>query len=292
MKHLLNNIYYGNELPKLEAGSKSLQDWFSSAWPRLEKQERDSQDWPVLFKRVRDFFRRPRPGLFDGPITAGDGIAIAAFMSALRPKQMIEIGAASGFSSAFILDMAEGLGLLQKDEVFLQSLDIVAVRPNGNRTGDLLRTLYPQHDPHWKLHAPATSVDILNGHLERLNAGENALAFIDGGHTHPWPVTDVIAMRKQLPKGSWILLQDVQIMERWIADCVIHSVPSAEPVRGAQLAVSLWPGTKWIGQGMSYNMAAIKLDIDDEAFATYVRSALDYADEIPFEHRELLLALV
>ena len=287
MNLLLQNIFYGHELPRLEEGSSHLRQWIEQTWPKVDDVSPPNIDWPALYSHIRKFFKRPRPGLFDGPITAGDGLVIAAFMAAIRPASMIEIGTASGFSSAFTLETARAFGLTDEGKRFLYSIDIAASRDTGDRTGQLLAQHYPELLSLWKLHAPATSLDILRKSLSLPIKGP-AIAFIDGGHTHPWPVADIIAMTRMLPRGSWVLLQDVQIMERWIADCILYGAPSPAPVRGAQLAVSLWPGTKWIGQNMCYNMAALKLDADDESVSHFITNALTYTDEGPFEGRDLL----
>lgn len=288
MNLLLKNIYYGDELPKLEIGSKALRHFFATVWQRLECGGDANIPWENVYSNIRRFFKAPRPGLFDGPITAGDALAISAFMSAIRPRMMIEIGAASGFSAAFIIQTARGLDLTQGSDTFLHSLDIVTERDDGAKTGQLLLNAYPDLQDLWHLHSPATSLDLLTGALMLPDAAP-ILAFVDGGHSHPWPLADIAAMYKLLPRGSWILMQDTQIMERWISDCVRYGAPSKAPVRGVQLAVSHWPGAKWIGQGLSYNMAALKLDVTDDEFLSYLEAMLDYPDEEPFEGRGLLM---
>ena len=42
-------------------------------------------------------------------------------------------------------------------------------------------------------------------------------------------------------------------------DAVVYGVPVPRPVRGAQLALSHWPGPKVSGAGLSYNMAAVRM---------------------------------
>ncbi len=64
-------------------------------------------------------------------------------------------------------------------------------------------------------------------------------------------------------------MQDYQIVERWFADTIRFDVPMETPQRGVNLAVSLWPGSKFIGQGLCYNMAAICLDASELAIQQY-----------------------
>jgi hypothetical protein len=286
---LLKDVYYGFELDRLEEGSRTFQHWLAAAGKDHELDD-EHLDWPSLYQTVRSFFDRRYEGGFDGSITAGDGLAIATFMAIVRPRKMVEIGAASGFSASFIIDSARSLGLLTDGETYLDSLDVVARRADtGDVTGQLLRGSFPEYEHFWRLHAPATSLDLIKGRLELPISDGPILAFVDGGHDHPWPVVDIVALRQILPPGSWILMQDVQMMERWIADCILYGVPSPPPTRGVQLATTLWPGTKWIGTDICYNMAALRLDADDAAFATYVTNALYHADEVPFVDHQLVL---
>jgi hypothetical protein len=98
-----------------------------------------------------------------------------------------------------------------------------------------------------------------------------------------------VALRRRLPHGSWVALQDNQMMERWLADCVEYGVPCPAPVRGVNLAVAHWPGTKLIGTGICYNCAAIRLDVDDRQFERFVDACLGYRPEIPFDGWETVV---
>lgn len=289
-KEILSQIYYGNELNELEKGSAELRHWFERH--NVGTHRIGDASWTVLIGAVKEFFRRPRPKLFGGPITAGDGLAIAAFMAAVRPVNMFEVGAASGFSASFIIEMAQRLDLCAEGKVFLHSLDLVRENPNGNRTGQLLAESYPDFERYWQLHAPATSMDLLAGRLQLPEVSAPAIAFVDGGHKHPWPAADVLAMNRLLAPNSWMVMQDVQIMERWLADSIRHDVPTPPPVRGVQLAVNLWPATKWIGQGMCYNMAALKTDADPAQLRAFLDSVLAYPNEAEFKERDELAQAV
>jgi cephalosporin hydroxylase len=283
---LLSNVYYGDEIDQFHLGTAQIRQWFS------DERIGESVDWGFIEIATKEFFSPCYDGVFGGQITAGDGISIMAFMAAIRPVAMIEIGVASGFSSAWILQTAKKLGLLSRRK-YLFSFDLVAKTAAGLETGSFARSQFPQLIHHWHLNTEVTSLDLIRSDQryipDYVRAGPT-VAFIDGAHSHPWPLVDIIAMRNLLPKGSWLVLQDAQMMERWIADVVIFQVASPAPIRGVNLVVTLWPGLKQIGMGLNYNTTAICLDISDKDFETFVRRCMSYPDEIQFGGRDVLLA--
>lgn len=277
---LLDNILYGNELAELDDGCPPLRRAHQADVP-----DGDAGDWAEVVALTRRFFRNRRPGVFGGPITAGDAIFIAAFMARVRPVRMIEVGVASGFSSAFILHAARELGLLGED-VFLYSYDIAAKLPDGNVVGQYVERHYAEIAAHWSLNTGITTVDLLTGKAARPDIGAGpALAFIDGEHGHPWPMVDAYCLSHMLPGDAWLLMQDYQVMERWFADTIEFGVPVFAPQRGVNLAVAHWPGEKLIGTRMAYNMAAVRLR-DAAAMRAYLDRAADYDDEVCFPHAE------
>lgn len=240
-----------------------------------------------VYDSVWAFFSQRHRGVFGGPITAGDGLFIAAMMERIRPQRMVEFGVASGLSSAFILHHARIMGLALGPG-FLTSFDLMEEDFKGRRTGRLLLASYPDLAPFWRLNTRCTSLDILEGRyrFEEIGVPFDALAFVDGGHNHPWPIIDLLALRRILTPDSWVVMQDTQMMERWIADAVIHGVACPIPVRGVNLAFALWPGRKIVGHHLCYNCGAISLRTSDEEVRTFVTEALSYPDEIAFDDRQ------
>ena len=278
-RELLNNIYYGDEIEDREA----LMRWPRRAFPHLHEEQ---------FTRIEDVvyqtFSSVKEGIFDGPITAGDAAAIAVAMEHVRPVQMIEIGVASGWSSHFILTYAQAAGLLTQD-IFLHSFDILKENHYGDQIGRYVHMHRPDFTPHWSLNTEVTSATMLCGKKPiHYRTDGPILAFIDAGHEHPWPFLDLLYVYKALPKGSWVVVQDVQMMERWIADCILYDVPSPPAVRGVNYAVSHWPGTKIIGSDMAYNSAVLRLDASADQMRRFVADAKLYQHEIAFEFDHLM----
>lgn len=278
--NLLKDVYYGSELDNRRA----LMRWAETMLPNPLSAEQLER----IEKVVTAYFSKGLTGIFGGPILAGDGVAIAAIMEMVRPAAMIEIGVASGFSSAFILGYAEIAGLLKDGETFLHSIDLMKEHAPDKPVGSYLRSHYPMLEPYWDLQTEVTTATLLRGKADIKLPPGPVLAFVDGGHNHPWPIVDLIYLHKHLPQGSWVVLQDTRMMERWIADCVIHGVPSPAPVRGVDFAVSHWPGTKMFGFDTVYNSAAICLDVSQAQMGDFVRACRKYPHEIPFSDDDLL----
>jgi hypothetical protein len=285
MRDLLKNVFYGDELDALERGTSHTRRLLTAADARFRQLPPDQ--WTLVNDVLREHFSTRYEEAFDGCITAGDGWFIGIFMAAMQPVAMIEVGVASGYSSTFILRVAARLGLLRSDRPFLHSFDLMDVHANGGVTGQLLRRRHPEFEPHWALTTQATTVQMNPASLrEALPAGP-IMAFVDGGHAHPWPTIDLTFLRNGIPACEWVLMQDIQMMERWVADALIYRATIQSPIRGVQYAIAHWPGDKLIGSGLSYNMAAARLPISDANYNRFVQAMRAYANETKAEEASI-----
>lgn len=274
---LLSLAYYGTELDRLDAGTATTRSLFqrSGIGPKLE----DS-----TYQEVRDivlsFFQRPLE-VFGGPITAGDGWFIAAFVASVRPSTIIEVGVASGYSSAFLLTLGDRFRLFSPGRPFLHSYDIAKTNAQGREVGDLVSRYFGGYLQHWKLNTGKTTAGLPSGEFRDIAAGSTGpvLIFIDGGHTNPWPSIDLAYAASELPKGSIALMQDGRMMERWIADSVIFGVQCPRPVRGVQIALTNWSGKRIDGLDICYNMSAVELGPDAATLRQFINDVCAY----PFE---------
>ena len=280
-RSLLKNIRYGDELDDLEA---------LLLWPRNALPELNESQTQRVGDHVIKFFSNVQAGIFGGPITAGDASMIAAMMEWLRPAAMVEFGVASGWSSAFILDYAREAGLLPQNQPFLTSFDLCSEHQPQQKVGSYLHDHHPDLARQWTLSTEVTSATLLaDGQTQPIPHSDGpVLALVDAGHEHPWPFLDILYLWKVLPIGSWVILQDFQMMERWIADCIIFDVPSPSPIRGVNFAVSHWPGSKILGYGMAYNCAAIRFDVPEWQMRGFIAEARRYPYERPFAYEHLL----
>lgn len=209
---------------------------------------------------------------------------------------MLEFGVVSGFSYANILHFADKLGLLKDQDTFLQSFDLDDGSLSGKKVGGFVEDYYPNLLPNWKFYPGKKSLDLIKNPLDCLgNIGEikNALVFVDAGHNQPWPAIDLISIYKNFNRkeskfrGQWVMLQDVRMMERWIMDCVRFNVASPHPVRGVEHAYALWPGKKFSGINICFNMAAISLDVTKDDFVSYWKKILNYDFECNVSRSEI-----
>lgn len=278
-RELLTNIFYGDEIDN----PKALMRWSRFAFPNLAEAQ-----FSRIENVVIDFFGNLGDGVFGGPITAGDATVIATLMEHVSPERVLEFGVASGVSSAFILRYAREMGILHKGN-FLESFDISLVHAEGDPVGAYAARHHPELIRHWVLNTEVTSATLLAGRPDghRKKRGP-VLAFVDGGHNHPWPFLDILFLQKVLPKNSWVVLQDIQMMERWLSDCMIYGVAAPAPVRGVSYAFLHWPGTKIAGFEMAYNFAALKLDVSNRQMARFIDQAKKYPYETKFNFDGLL----
>lgn len=264
---LLQNIFYGSELEKLEN--------FGSVGRYLGLSA-EQQDENLAF--VRKFFQKSLKGVFGGPITAGDALFIIQFLAAARPNRMIEVGVCSGFSSAFLLQAGAHLGLARGD-TFLHSYDLLS--RHGEKQLEVGRVIKMNDLPEQKLWQLTTGMTLPQ--LAELTAAERPafdMAFIDANHQHPWPLLDILSADRLLAPGNWILMQDVQVMERWLANSVEFGAPCPRPCRGVTHVAAHWPLEKHYGTGPCYNMVALKSGLTRKQAIALKNVVLGYPSEI------------
>ena len=285
---LLGDIFFGNELEKLDRGTAKTLDMVESYLGQGASRLREKRERVV--QMATNFSKKRNRGRFGGMITAGDAVFIGAFLAGLRPRSVVELGVCSGQSSAFILVASERLGLLRDEEKFLYSIDAVThFGPDKLPVGQVVDLEYPARKPHWSLHTEHTVMAVRDPEhpiQDIKSRGGAVVAFVDAEHAHPWPLIDVAILSEWLPKGSWILLQDIQLTERWLANSIERGVPCPRPQRGVGLVFNHWPGTKFAGQEMCYNMAAIQTGISAPQRRAFLDACRSYASELEGEARD------
>lgn len=139
---------------------------------------------------------RKRPPNTRAVKTPADWLFIHDFISCLRPTSVIEIRIASGMSSALILSSMKKNGLLQEhiNDKKLHSFDILEYVPWDNEqklpVGFAVEKIFEGHNLEsvWSLNLKKTSLDLTKSLA--INLGNKPLAFVDGNHSHPWPLID------------------------------------------------------------------------------------------------------
>ena len=219
------------------------------------------EEWQVIRQLLN---KRANPS---GSLGPADCFLLAAFVSIIRPRRMIEIGTGSGFSSALLASIMQ----LQEPNLRAPWLDTFDVQTKyfGDATlpvGFEIRRLIPEFPELVRVHAPGESS--LVGKLTDKN--ELELVFIDGNHQHPCVLLDLLRIAPYLRGGSWVLLHDIRL-----GTLVEESRHTAAPlpfkaVFGAEWLFNDWPWSNIDGG----NIGAIQLPQHKKALQRFARSMM------------------
>ncbi|WP_249695453.1 class I SAM-dependent methyltransferase [Stappia sp. WLB 29] len=213
---------------------------------------------------IADFFAR-KPDGTAGSILPNDAAFLYAWMKKTRPKCVLEIGVSSGVSSAFFLESAERLGLLEHG-FRLDSIDLlehVYAAPD-DKVGWVVEAMAGRLASRFNLLTGVTAFDV-----DRL-IGEGKvhrpdLVFLDAEHAHPFPALDLAALCKVMEPDAWILLHDICLFERALRDSYRLKIRPDWMLRGVEWAFEFWPGEKFRGAGEHANVGAVRAVANVEA---------------------------
>lgn len=168
-------------------------------------------------------------------IGSNDATFITELIKTQKPKEIIEIGVASGFSSIILLESLDRY----VDKGHLHSFDILEKCHFNNSypIGFAVEELAPHLKQYWSLHTKSTGFDA--GKL--LNGRDINFLFIDGNHFHPWPTLDLLALIPAISNNSHIILHDIS--ENWAHTTNIY---------GPMHIFNLWPYEKKSQNNIGY----------------------------------------
>lgn len=209
---------------------------------------------------------QPAPSWVRGAIPPGDAAFLQAMVTAHAPADMLELGVASGVSSAYLLHALDALPAGARPRR-LRSCDITPTCYfNAARaTGEAVRTMYPQPCTTWVLDTDTDARRL----SQALPAGSVDLTFIDANHYHPWPLLDLLHVSVLARRQSWVILHDIDL-------------PRLAPqyaAWGAKWLFDEWPFEK-LGGGPQQNIGAVRLPADLTALVPLARTLLAR----PWEH--------
>jgi len=222
------------------------------------------------------------PSWAGGAIGVLDACFLYDLIAALRPTHLIEIGTASGGSTATMLRALHDhdIPLTDAQGPTLRSFDLhpfcfsARTKPVGAAIHELV--LHLAHGVSFT--TGATSLD-----AGRTLAGFNAqLAFIDAEHRHPWPTIDLLALLPAMAPGAWVVLHDIDLPAAASRYEAAHSTRVDWHHAGAQWLYEAWPFEKLAGLGKASNIGAIALP-DQPLTRAQWRSELAEVLARPFE---------
>lgn len=153
-----------------------------------------------------------RPDWVDGTVSLQDARYLFARTMAAPPGAVVEIGTASGVSTAVMcaaLELAATAGL-RPDTFRLFTYDISPhfyadpARPTGDAAWTMLA---PDLAERISFRSPATAADLIGDHPH----DTIGLLFLDANHQHPWPTLDLLAALDHVRPGGEIVLHDVNL---------------------------------------------------------------------------------
>jgi cephalosporin hydroxylase len=224
--------------------------------------------------------RAAQPGQYPfGALSPADIFFLSAVASILAPSLIIEIGTASGLSSA-LLAAAIARRFRERGEqipeTIIHTIDrkddclFDATKPIGFGVplvvGDLAK--------HVKIHTPKDSFFA----PQLAKPRSLTLAFIDANHQHPWPLIDVLNLLPLMVDEAWILMHDIRLPKIAAASRAQGREVPVEARAGAQYVFDYWPDSKIDGG----NVGAIRVPKDRSALRNFIATLLHQ----PFETSE------
>ena len=128
-----------------------------------------------------------------------------------------------------------------------------------------------------RMHAPHDSKVV----KELAKRGEFEMAFIDGSHSHPMPLLDVLRLAPYVRSGSWIVLHDIQL-----GTLGRKAIEAGQTLRwkagfGAEWLFEYWPFRKISGG----NIGAVQLPDDKSALIQFAARLMARPFEISSQDR-------
>lgn len=228
-----------------------------------------------MMELVRTLYAK-RPDWIEGYISFND----ALFLSEMLQKHpqgspIVEIGVASGCSSALLLQMLSCSP--PSGGVWLHSYDIsrTCYFDRNRATGEAVAEMVPTFEKHWQFHL---------GSAQDLGASfapaSVHFAFVDGAHSHPWPTLDFFAILPYLASNAWVALHDINLP-------AITDNPKWK-MHGPKYIYDAWPWDKRISNREHKNIGAVCVPGNHSEVIAFLKTCMEckWESRIP---EELLL---
>ncbi len=265
----LSRIYTGFELNKLAQG-------FARTHSLLKRLLSGVGTSTAQFVEPVKTFYRLRPEGVQAQLSPGDLTFVEAFVSTVSPRRIVEVGVASGFTSAYLLMSGVRNGKGQFESLISFDPAETVFWNDVLPTGFVVPELVPELTSNWQFQRGKTLLDVLDDPPFE----SPVLAIVDGEHRHPWPLVDVLVLLDKMPTGSWILLQDIRLPERLMGDAMRLDCDPAAGFYGPSLVYDLWTGPKVRGLDAAFNMGAVQIPEERAQLRRSLLETLVYPPEI------------
>lgn len=218
----------------------------------------------AVLRRVAERYETPAWAV--GCVSVHDALFLYNMVRALRPRRVLEIGVASGGSTAILLTALADVGVPPTDEWGEPTLQSYDLHPwcyfdRSRPVGSAVHEMAPELAPGVRVRTRETAADA----GRRWVREPVSLAFIDADHRHPWVTADLLGLMPALAPGAWVVLHDIRLAES--ARRVEARQGKAVDWRnqhGAEWLYERWPGEKVrggaAGEGLGgTNIGAIRV---------------------------------
>ncbi|MDN0123965.1 class I SAM-dependent methyltransferase [Yersinia aleksiciae] len=145
-----------------------------------------------------------KPLWVSGNISEFDQPLLMGLTKLTRPKKVVEIGVASGWSGCLFMDILEANG--QPAEYIGIDLSPTYYIDPSRKTGAVISELFPSSPINAKLLLGSFAID-----LQKEIGKDVDLAFIDGNHMHPWAILDFLSLMPTLSPSAYVLIHDLNL---------------------------------------------------------------------------------
>lgn len=148
-------------------------------------------------------FLGTRPAWAQGTISDYDSRFLAGLVNFANPRKVVEIGVASGWSSAVLLKTLDTVG----PDARLTGIDLSPTYylDSSIPTGRAVQDLVPELAERYRLLTGRLAFDVMS------EVGKVEFAFIDGHHMHPWATLDLLSVLPFIERGRWVALHDLNL---------------------------------------------------------------------------------
>lgn len=155
-------------------------------------------------------FVTKRPAWVQGAITTSEMEFLYHSILDAKPESIVEVGVASGNSTATILKAIADLKLAHPKHIaHLHAFDIspYCYFDHDIPVGTAVDEMIPAEKDHLSLHAPHTVLDF-DKFIEKESIH---FLFIDANHDHPWPSIDLYHALPYLSKDAVVCFHDINL---------------------------------------------------------------------------------
>ena len=234
------------------------------------------------FKFVEENYKSPPWAT--GTISKNDAQFLFEMIVRTGARRILEIGVASGVSTAFI---SRALSALLPDGGHLHSFDAIDYfyANKDKKCGAFVEESFGFVPQNVKF-----SLGVSSSAIAQKQRGEPLFdfAFVDANHNHPWPCIDMFSVIEVTRPGAWVALHDINLP---------HLHNGQFPTWGPNYLYNSWPGEKMAassgtvveGKGMMPNIGAIRLFDDRAKSIDAVIKCLgtEWQSEVPRQHIEM-----